>query len=171
MNRVVMPLAIFLLLFGAAIAALSQRPWAPREDVVQEIPFSHRIHAGVNQIPCQHCHSYAGRSSEPGIPAVARCVGCHGDAFGGSGIQPVTRPWSDSSRPPFEIQWNRVYTLPDFVRFTHQPHIHAGIQCQECHGPVQTMDRVTPAYEINMGFCIDCHTKRQATLDCVGCHH
>jgi hypothetical protein len=28
-----------------------------------------------------------------------------------------------------------------------------------------------PVVEINMGFCIDCHTQRKATLDCVGCHH
>jgi hypothetical protein len=28
-----------------------------------------------------------------------------------------------------------------------------------------------PAFEINMGFCVDCHTEKKATLDCVGCHH
>jgi hypothetical protein len=26
-------------------------------------------------------------------------------------------------------------------------------------------------HEINMGFCVDCHTEKKATLDCVGCHH
>jgi len=87
------------------------------------------------------------------------------------GIEPVTRPWTDHAQPPFEIQWNRVYTLPDFVRFPHNPHIHAGVQCQSCHGPVETMDRIVPVYEINMDFCVDCHTERHATLDCVGCHH
>ncbi len=85
--------------------------------------------------------------------------------------RPVTRPWTDNTPEAFEIQWNRVYTLPDFVRFTHRPHIHAGIECQSCHGPVQTMDRVVPVHEINMGFCVDCHTEKKATLDCVGCHH
>ncbi len=83
----------------------------------------------------------------------------------------MTRPWTDDTRAPFEIEWNRVYTLPDFVRFTHQPHIHAGIECQSCHGLVQTMDRVVPVKEINMGFCINCHTQKKATLDCVACHH
>ncbi len=83
----------------------------------------------------------------------------------------MTRPWTDDTPAAFEIQWNRVYTLPDFVRFTHRPHIHAGLRCQTCHGPVETMDRVAPAFEINMGFCVDCHTKKKATLDCVGCHH
>lgn len=171
MNRTVLPLTLMLLLVGGAVMALSQRPWLPRSDVVQPIPFSHRVHAGVNKIPCQYCHAYAGRSSEPGIPAVARCVGCHGNRITGATIEPVTRPWMDETRSPFEIQWNRVYTLPDFVRFTHRPHIHAGVQCQSCHGPVQTMDRVVPTKEINMGFCIDCHTRKKATLDCVACHH
>ncbi|HEY9156334.1 MAG TPA: cytochrome c3 family protein [Candidatus Binatus sp.] len=125
----------------------------------------------MNKIPCSYCHAYASRSSEPGIPPVAKCVGCHGNRTAGGGIQPVMRPWTDDTPAAFEIQWNRVYTLPDFVRFTHRPHIHAGLRCQACHGPVETMDRVAPAFEINMGFCVDCHTEKQATLDCVGCHH
>jgi hypothetical protein len=170
MNRVVLPLALLLFALGVSVLAFSERPWLPRTDVVQPIPFSHRVHAGVNKIPCQFCHEYARRSEVSGVPPVERCVGCHGSALTG-GIAPVVRPWADRSQPPFEIRWNRVYTLPDFVRFTHRPHIHAGIQCQECHGPVETMDRVVPVKRIDMGFCVDCHTQRRATLDCVACHH
>ncbi len=51
MNRLILPLALLMLALGGAVIALSQRPWAPRSDVVQPIPFSHRIHAGVNKIP------------------------------------------------------------------------------------------------------------------------
>lgn len=170
LNRTLITLSISTLLSGLIVLAFSQRPWAPREDVVQPIPFSHRIHAGVNKIPCQYCHEYARRSQTAGVPPVERCVGCHGSAITG-GLKPVTRPWTDKSQPSFEIRWNRVYTLPDFVRFTHQPHIHAGIACQTCHGPVETMDRIVPVHEINMGFCLDCHTKRKVTEDCEVCHH
>jgi len=170
MNRTLLPLAALLLLSGVSVIAVSQRPWLPRADVVQPVPFSHRIHAGINKIPCEYCHEYARRSDNAGVPPIARCVGCHGSGTTG-GIQPVTRAWNDHRRPPFEIRWNRVYTLPDFVRFTHRPHIHAGVACQHCHGPVETMDRVVPVVEINMGFCVECHTQRQATLDCVACHH
>jgi hypothetical protein len=28
-----------------------------------------------------------------------------------------------------------------------------------------------PVHEINMGFCVECHTKRKAPLDCAVCHH
>jgi hypothetical protein len=170
MNRTLLPLAALLLLSGVAVIAFSQRPWLPRADVVQPVPFSHRIHAGINKIPCEYCHEYARRSDNAGVPPIARCVGCHGSATTG-GIQPVTRAWNNHRQPPFEIRWIRVYTLPDFVKFTHRPHIHAGVACQHCHGPVETMDRIVPVVELNMGFCVECHTQRQATLDCVACHH
>jgi Cytochrome c7 and related cytochrome c len=170
MNRIFLPAAILLVITGATVIGLSQRPWLPRSDVTQPVPFSHRIHAGVNKIPCQFCHEYAARGENAGVPPVQRCVGCHGSSRIG-GIQPVTQPWTDTKQAPFEIRWNRVYALPDFVKFTHRPHIAAGIACQQCHGPVQTMDRIVPTKEINMGFCITCHTQRKATLDCVGCHH
>ncbi len=172
MNRVVLPVAALLLLFGVVAALVSQRPWLPRADVVQPIPFSHRIHAGANKIPCQYCHEYARRSQTSGVPPVQRCVGCHGNSgVIAAALRPVRRPWTNHSQPSFEIQWNRVYTLPDFVKFTHQPHIRAGVACQSCHGPVETMDRVTPVYEINMGFCLNCHTQRGVSTDCVVCHH
>lgn len=176
MNRIILPLVGVFLALGVSVVLFSERPWLPRTDVVQPIPFSHRIHAGVNHIPCQYCHEYARRSENAGVPPVERCVGCHGSAsFAGemqtAGIQPVTRPWTDHHPASFEIQWNRVYQLPDFVKFTHRPHIAAGIRCQHCHGPVQTMDRIVPVYQIDMGFCVSCHTQHHATLDCVNCHH
>jgi hypothetical protein len=135
---------------------------------VQPIPFSHRVHAGDHQIPCQYCHESARRSQTAGVPSIARCVGCH---KGQGTLEAVTQPWTDSSQPPFQIVWNRVYTLPDFVRFAHRPHILGGIACQHCHGPVEAMDRVVPAHDINMGFCISCHTERGVSKDCVLCHY
>lgn len=172
MNRVLLPLAVALLLLGAGVVAFSQHPWSPRRDVVQPIPFSHRIHAGVREIPCQYCHEYARRSQTAGVPSVQRCLGCHMKV---GGEQPVlaaaTRPWTDPRRVPGEIVWQRVYTLPDFVHFAHRPHILAGVACQECHGPVETMDRVVPVHDINMGFCLACHTERGVSKDCVICHY
>ena len=168
MTRLVLPVLLLLLVVGGLTAALSQHPWSPRRDVVQPIPFSHRVHAGDHQIPCQYCHEYARRSQTAGVPPVARCVGCHKQQ---TSLEAVTQPWTDSRQPPLQIVWNRVYTLPDFVRFAHRPHILAGVACQHCHGPVETMDRVVPTYDINMGFCISCHTERGVGKDCVLCHY
>ena len=37
----------------------------------QPIAFSHKIHAGDNQIDCQYCHIYARRTNSSGVPPVA----------------------------------------------------------------------------------------------------
>jgi hypothetical protein len=170
-TRLALPVVLVLLVVGGLTAALSQHPWSPRPDVVQPIPFSHRVHAGEHQIPCEYCHEYARRSQTAGVPPVERCVGCHKQVGGGGGLEAVTQPWTDSRQPPLQIVWNRVYTLPDFVRFAHRPHVLAGVACQHCHGPVETMDRVVPVHDINMGFCISCHTERNVGKDCVLCHY
>jgi len=130
-----------------------------------------RVHAGVNKIPCQYCHAYAARSSEPGVPAVARCVGCHGNGIARveSSRSPVHGPTTRNHRS--RSNGTASTRCPDFVRFPHNPHIHAGVQCQSCHGRSRPWIACVPVYEINMGFCVDCHTERKATLDCVGCHH
>ncbi len=170
--RRVLPLGVLLLLAGGFLTAVSQRPWAPRSGVVQPIEFSHRVHAGQRQIPCQYCHEYARRSRSAGVPPMQRCIGCHRQVGAeGPPLVGVRQPWTDDRQLPFQVVWKRVYALPDFVRFTHRPHVRAGVACRECHGPVETMDRVEPVREINMGFCISCHTARNVSKDCILCHY
>jgi Cytochrome c7 and related cytochrome c len=159
-----------LLLAGVVITLFSERPWLPRTHIVQPLPFSHRVHAGVHHIPCLYCHAYARISDFAGVPPVERCAGCHA-SLNWRAIQPVTKPWQDRHDAPFEVRWNRVYVLPAFVRFSHRIHIHNHIACQTCHGPVQTMDRIEPVKTIDMGFCIGCHTRRNVTRDCFFCHY
>jgi hypothetical protein len=64
------------------------------------------------------------------------------------------------------IEWVRVHRLPDHAYFEHSRHISAGIKCQQCHGPVETMDRVSQFETLSMGMCVSCHrTHREVTLD------
>ena len=158
------------LVAGLTIAIFSQRPWLPRRNLRQPIPFSHRVHAGERHIPCEYCHAYARISDFAGVPPIERCEGCHG-SLNWRAIQPATRPWLDRRKSPFEVRWNRVYVLPSFVRFSHRIHIHEKIACQTCHGPVQEMDRVEPVKDLNMGFCIGCHTRRNVSRQCFVCHY
>ena len=44
---------------------------------VQPIHYSHKIHAGANQIECKYCHSSARVSKHSGIPALNVCMNCH----------------------------------------------------------------------------------------------
>jgi hypothetical protein len=134
----------------------------------QPIPFSHRIHATTKQISCFFCHSYASRSSNPGIPSVDKCLLCH--KVIATRFAPIHKIQLYDLREK-GIPWVRVYQLPHFVHFTHQAHIAAGRDCGECHGDVKAMDRIRLPRTINMDFCTSCHRKNNASVDCVTCHY
>jgi Cytochrome c7 and related cytochrome c len=113
-------------------------------------------------------------SSEPGIPAVQTCFGCH-QMIGGSTpahqteIKKVREAWV-SKTPP---QWVRVHALPGFVRFPHQRHIKVlGTEsCVNCHGDVRSMPQVYQFATLKMGWCINCHVQRNVSRDCTLCHY
>ena len=55
-------------------------------------------------------------------------------------------------------KWNRVYSLPDHVFFSHAQHVKVGgIECAECHGAVEEMDIIQQFNDLSMGWCINCH--------------
>ncbi len=136
--------------------------------------FRHDVHAGQDKIPCLYCHSTVTVSSEPGIPALQTCIGCH-QIIGGSTpshtaeIQKVRKAWSDRQPP----QWIRIHALPGFVRFPHQRHIKVlGTgACVMCHGQVETMAQVSQVSTLRMGWCVRCHAERKVTQDCTACHY
>ncbi len=136
---------------------------------VQPINFSHKIHVSKNNIPCLYCHIYADRTPSAGVPSVAKCMGCHKViATDRPEILKLAAYW-DNQEP---IPWIKVHDVPDFVHFTHKRHIKAGLACQECHGPIEKMDRVTRVSTLKMPWCVDCHTKKEVDngRDCLTCH-
>ena len=70
------------------------------------------------------------------------------------------------------VQWIKIFWVPDFVKFRHQPHIRwANLDCTECHGDIKAKDRLQPV-KFEMGFCIKCHKEKNAQTDCwLACHH
>lgn len=136
----------------------------------QPIDYSHKLHAGELEIECQYCHTYARRSRSAGIPALEQCIACH--MLIGRGKEPIEAiNKSYESKEP--IEWIKVHDLPDFVYFSHKPHVRAGFACQECHGQVQEMEVVHRQAPLTMGWCVNCHQANQekgASLDCVVCH-
>ncbi len=124
---------------------------------VQPIPFSHRLHAGINHIPCMYCHAGVERGKVSPIPALNVCMGCHSVVDANLPVIQRIAAAYNSGKP---FHWVRIYALPRFVKFNHQPHIEAGVACQTCHGPVQTMSQVYQYKEFWMGQCINCHRAR-----------
>ncbi len=147
---------------------------------VQPIFYSHKVHAGVNQISCLYCHTGAQDSRHANIPSVNVCMNCHMavkeytgaplqredgtpvDAnaeiqklYQYAGWNPDTKTYDKPGKP---IQWIRIHNLPDFVYFNHSQHVKVGrIQCQICHGEIQKMDEVHQFADLSMGWCVNCH--------------
>ena len=120
----------------------------------QPIPFNHRFHVREIGMQCAYCHGGVEASAMAPIPPVELCMGCH--RIVGAQLEPVQelRGYWDRGEP---IPWERVYKLPDFVQFPHEAHIRNDLQCAECHGPVEDMDRISKATSLSMGWCLGCH--------------
>jgi len=163
----------------AAIGLQRQKDYEP----VQPIFYSHKVHAGINQINCLYCHGNAWESKSATIPSVNVCMNCHktintyekgpklydkegheingtaeiGKLYKYAGFDP-TKPnnWDATKAKP--IEWVRIHNLPDHVYFNHSQHIRAGnVQCQTCHGNIPEMDEVKQFSELSMGWCVNCH--------------
>lgn len=156
-------------LIGLIAGYYANATFFPGTQPEQPIEFSHRVHAGDNEIPCLYCHVQARRSPSAGLPSVGKCMGCHAEvASERPQIRLLTNYWE--TREP--LAWVRVHDLPDFVHFTHKRHVAAGIECQTCHGPVETMDVVSREAPNQMGLCLQCHKEHDVEhgVDCWTCH-
>ena len=146
----------------------------------QPIYYSHKVHAGINQVNCLYCHGGAQDSKHASIPSLNVCMNCHmaineykgpkfyteeGEEVNGTaqiqklyeyaGFTPG-KPWDPSKAKP--IEWVKIHNLPDHVYFNHSQHIKAGkVQCQTCHGEITNMDEVKQFADLSMGWCINCH--------------
>jgi hypothetical protein len=135
--------------------------------VAQPIPFSHRVHSGVKLIQCQYCHPYVGRSNHPGLPPVEKCLHCHNYIIARHPQILKEHRYYDTRTP---TPWKKANYLAEHVLFNHQRHIRKEVACKECHGAVETMDRIRGKY-FYMQFCIECHRERKVNLGCwLACH-
>jgi hypothetical protein len=169
MSRIMLVIAI-LIVIGAIVGVLFTRAQAS-EVPEQPIPYSHQTHVEAG-VQCVFCHSGALRSAVAGIPSVQKCIGCHAVISADSpAIENMAGYW-ERAEP---IPWVRVNTQPDFIAFSHQPHLGAGLNCETCHGDVGQMDVAEPAAKMDMGWCLDCHLEQPEAesirlADCLTCH-
>jgi cytochrome c551/c552/cytochrome c553 len=132
----------------------------------QPVWFSHKVHAGQNQIDCKYCHFTADKSMHSGIPPVAVCMNCHnqvkkGKVTGEVEIAKVIDAYNNGE----PIEWVKVHNLPDHVYFNHSQHVNVGkMDCTECHGDVAKMDEIIQVNDLSMGWCIDCHRTKEVNF-------
>lgn len=143
-----------------------------RSGPAQPIPFSHRLHVQIKEIDCRYCHSTVERSAQAGLPPVEKCLHCHEHIITQHPVIQNLRRHRDENIP---ILWRKVFYLPDHAHFSHWQHVRAGVDCAQCHGNVEAMDRVSEANALTMGYCVNCHVGNQiagrvAPVDCYTCH-
>ncbi len=165
----------YLLVEGATTIGYSKN-YEPKQPIV----FSHKVHAGINQINCLYCHAGAEKSKHAMIPSPNICMNCHevineytgnnfkdleGNPVNGTaeiqklydyaGWDPDKRQYTKPGKP---IKWTKVHNLPDYVYFNHSQHVKVGdVQCQTCHGNIQDMNEVHQHATLGMGWCVNCH--------------
>ncbi len=131
----------------------------------QPIKFSHQIHSGQHEIDCQYCHTISKFSPSAGIPSNNTCLNCHsvireGTNSGRFEINKIHRAEASGNA----VSWIRVHKLPDHSVFSHAQHVNAGgVECQDCHGPVETMHILMQTSDLSMGWCLTCH--RDSNVD------
>ena len=143
-----------LAIFSLAAYAISATQTPPN----QPIEFPHNLHVGFG-IQCLYCHPGALRGPSPGLPTQSKCWGCH---------QQIEKTFTseklklllDSVNNNKPIQWVPVAQVPDFVHFTHRPHIAAGLNCETCHGNMSQVEIAVNPQVMNMGWCLACHRNR-----------
>lgn len=186
----VMVTSIFLLLsaayfmYGYFMQVGVDQGYAP----VQPIHYSHRIHAGENQIDCNYCHSSARKSKHSGIPSLNVCMNCHKNIaevsedtyatgqeeygvdynkeikklYKAVGWDEETQAYTGKTEP---VKWVRIHNLPDFAYFNHSQHVTvAGVACQKCHGPVEEYEIMEQFSPLTMGWCINCHRETNVNV-------
>jgi mono/diheme cytochrome c family protein len=174
--------AIILFVVGGYYTTVGAMGLGRSKDYQPEQPiyYSHKVHAGVNQINCQYCHIGTYQGKQATLPSVNVCMNCHqaineykgdplvrenGDIVDGTAeIKKLYKyagftegqPWDATKAQP--IEWIRIHNLPDHVYFNHAQHVNAGqVACQQCHGEIQKMGEVKQFSDLSMGWCVNCH--------------
>ena len=155
---------------------------------VQPIHYSHKVHAGLNEIDCKYCHSSARVSKTAGIPSLNVCMNCHKNIseytgeedlangytkefytneikklYAAVGWDEETQSYTGKTEP---VKWVRIHNLPDFAYFNHAQHVTVGgIECQTCHGPVEEMEVMYQFSPLTMGWCITCHKETDVKME------
>ncbi|MES2130919.1 MAG: c-type cytochrome [Bacteroidota bacterium] len=144
----------------------------------QPIKFSHKIHAGDNEIACQYCHNTVEKSRHAGIPSVNVCMNCHkgisktanegseaqiAKIYNAAGFNVKTAQYDGPQNP---LKWIKVHNLPDHVYFNHSQHVVVGKQeCATCHGDVKKMTVAEQQAPLTMKWCIECHRKTEVAME------
>jgi len=144
---------------------LGRRPVQP----AQPIAFPHKTHLAKG-LKCEACHTGVDRGPDAVIPSVKFCMACH---LAIAKDRPEIQKLAAYQARGEDIPWVRVYnySASAHVKFNHAPHIRADVACSSCHGDMTQQTTARRVVDLNMGYCLACHTQRSVSIDCMTCHY
>lgn len=188
--------AVVLLALGGYWIANGSVEMGRQQNYMPEQPifYSHKVHAGINQINCQYCHVGAEDSRQAIIPSANVCMNCHmqineytgeqlfdyeGNKIDGTGEIHKLYDYAgwdkdakkyklkdDGEIDATPIPWVKIHNMPDHVYFNHSQHVAVGkVECQSCHGDIQNMDEVKQFAPLSMGWCVNCHRETSVQFE------
>ena len=142
--------------FAAVMDFVDIHPQHP----VQPIAYTHTVHLAKG-LPCTFCHVGVDQGPEARIPGVNVCMSCHQSI---ATDRPEIKKIAAYKARGEEIPWARVYNYNQsaHVQFNHAPHIRAGVDCASCHGDLTRQTTAERKVNLDMGFCINCHTRKKS---------
>lgn len=140
---------------------------APHAPPAQPVAFSHKLHVGFG-LQCTQCHENPAGSNKISLPPVNACMTCH---VAVDKDQPDIKKLAGYAASEQAIPWVRIYPLTAGIHFNHEPHLKAGVQCTNCHGPVGEQPAMSELTAVaSMATCISCHQAGKAPTGCATCH-
>lgn len=136
----------------------------------QPLAFNHDKHVRELELACTFCHERVETGAHAGLPDMATCGPCHQEQLTGSAEEAALLTAVREERP---LVFRKLFHLPWHVYYSHARHVGiAGLACEGCHGAIGQMSVVPrrPLIRVSMNFCLDCHRRSDASVDCVACH-
>jgi hypothetical protein len=154
-----------LVLIGLAVLAGCD----DRDGSSSRLPFSHKNHVEDQELKCQACH--AAKGDAIGMPAVPTCMKCHEGLDAKKTPEHRLQTYLVNGQLPAP---RRVSKLPSDVKFSHQTHAAARVQCATCHDEIEHSKSISSKARVSMKDCQECHSKVKTSSGekngCALCH-
>jgi hypothetical protein len=161
------PLAALALVFGALYLfgdAKSSR-------AASGLKINHKFKTETVGLSCDTCHDVNATNAKlMSFPNHDTCIACHADAIDENSDKKNCELCHTQADYKTHVRKDQV--ISPLVKFNHQPHQKAGVDCVSCHTTfdkdVLTGDEMIPT----MDTCIKCHTDKQVKggTACNFCH-
>ena len=141
-----------------------------RPPAVQPIEFPHNVHVAQGLTCTDYCHESATKGPVAGLPSIKTCMICHAAI---ATDRPRIQELAALEAKGLDLAWQRVYG------YTNEAHVasitrrifarRSNARPATARSAEQTVARRN--VDLTMGFCVDCHTERKASNDCLTCHY